>query len=350
MSPVFCRIRMNSIGYFAGANGTKGFVCYFGEVIKNLSSVYILKGGCGCGKSALMKKIAAEAEKRGLGVERIYCASDPQSLDGVVVPALSVGVVDGTSPHDISPRLPGAADSIINLGECWDSEKLRARVLDIKALTDKKEGAIIRAYSLFAAVGSLQKERDRLLETAVLWEKMSAAAARLLRKTASVNEEFSSNIRLREAFCSTGTVTAPSFGEKNTVALKDSYGIAYLFLEQLLAAAYGKGLGVTVSPSALEPHKIGALLVEDTGELYCVDNSAAKPINLERFLDKQRLSDIKAKLRFLGKAIKSLKEEARQSMAESRKAHLELEAIYTPAMNFREVDIITEKLIKEIFA
>lgn len=340
-----------STGYFGGANGERGFVSYFEGALGEARHLYILKGGCGCGKSALMKKVAAEAEKRGEAVERIYCASDPESLDGVFLPQRGAAVADGTAPHELSPRLPGVADRLVNLGEFWDAKQLRAKRGTVKALTEKKEAAMNRAYSLFAAVGCLEEEKQKLLEGAVLWEKMNAAAVRLIKQSAPAGGEFCATVRPRQAFCSKGLVTAPRYGESRTISLKDSYGIAHLFLEQMLAAAYGRGLRVKVSPTALSPCKLGGLLLEDTGVLFAAEAAPqSKPVNMERFLDKEKLSAVRGKLRFICKTVAALLEEARLAMAESRAAHAALEDIYTPTMDFSKVDEVTEEIIKEIFA
>ena len=339
-----------STGYFAGANGERGFVSYFEGALAPCKRVYILKGGCGCGKSGLMRRLAATAEKRGEVVERLYCAADPDSLDGVVFTGRGVAIADGTAPHELSPKLPGAADRLINLGEFWDGTVLQAKRDKIKALTDKKQGAMSRAYSLLAAMGCLEAERQKLIEGAVLWDKMHAAAMRIVKKM-TPGTEFCATVRQRSVFCHKGLVSAPDYGEECTVPLKDSLGISHLFLEQLLAAAYSRGLKVQVSPSALSPDRIGALLFEDTGVLYAAEEMPqSKPLNLERFVDKSKLAAVRGKLKLLGKWVGALKEEGRIAMAESRAAHAALEDIYVPTMDFSAVDALTERLAEEIFA
>ena len=115
------------IKYFLGANTHGGFFSLFDELYFPLfdGRLYVIKGGPGTGKSSVMKKVASEAEKRGFEVERIYCSSDPSSLDGVIIPALKTAVADGTSPHVIEPKYPGAVEQIVNLGDCWDTAFLR---------------------------------------------------------------------------------------------------------------------------------------------------------------------------------------------------------------------------------
>ena len=114
---------------FLGANTPQGFISFFDELYNPYENcrAYIIKGGPGTGKSTLMKKVCAEAESRGYAVEKVYCSSDPDSLDGLIVPEVGVSIADGTSPHTLEPRFPGACENIINLGECWDKDSLRCK-------------------------------------------------------------------------------------------------------------------------------------------------------------------------------------------------------------------------------
>ncbi|MEG2679595.1 MAG: hypothetical protein RR949_06600, partial [Oscillospiraceae bacterium] len=63
------------------------------------AAIYYLKGGPGCGKSTLMNAVGRQARDAGLDAEYILCSGDPDSLDGIVIPALGVAVADGTAPH-----------------------------------------------------------------------------------------------------------------------------------------------------------------------------------------------------------------------------------------------------------
>ena len=89
------------IQYFLGANSAEGFVSLYDELIdeSQASAVYILKGGPGCGKSTLMKKVGEEMEKEGYAVEYILCSGDPGSIDGVFLPEKAAAIMDGTAPH-----------------------------------------------------------------------------------------------------------------------------------------------------------------------------------------------------------------------------------------------------------
>jgi hypothetical protein len=85
--------------YFASANSSQGFVSYFEYVLKGAEKVYVIKGGPGCGKSTFMKKIGEDLLNAGYDVEFVWCSSDKDSLDGIVVPEMKFAMVDGTAPH-----------------------------------------------------------------------------------------------------------------------------------------------------------------------------------------------------------------------------------------------------------
>ena len=96
--------RHDSIDFFLGATTPAGFKGYF-EPLRHEPGMqmYLIKSGPGCGKSTLMKRLARAAEQRGELTQRIHCASDPDSLDGVILPGQHRAIVDATAPHVVEP-------------------------------------------------------------------------------------------------------------------------------------------------------------------------------------------------------------------------------------------------------
>ena len=89
------------VQFYLGANAPSGFYSLYDQLIDpdQAQDVMILKGGPGCGKSSLMRKVGAAMEEQGLAVECIQCSGDPDSLDAVIIPTLATAIVDGTAPH-----------------------------------------------------------------------------------------------------------------------------------------------------------------------------------------------------------------------------------------------------------
>ena len=113
--------------FFLGANSCKGFESHFSDCYDARDGwcAYIIKGGPGTGKSSFMRHFASHAIQKGEEVILCPCSSDPESLDGVILPRKKTVLLDGTAPHVVEPSFPGVCEEIINLGEFWDAEKLK---------------------------------------------------------------------------------------------------------------------------------------------------------------------------------------------------------------------------------
>ncbi|HRW12307.1 MAG TPA: hypothetical protein P5549_04220 [Syntrophomonas sp.] len=122
---------------FPGANSCYGFFSFYDQIVPpQVKTKVILKGGPGTGKSTFMKSIADDLGSQQIEAECHWCSSDNNSLDAVVGGHGQVCILDGTSPHVVDPRYPGAVDRIINLGEYWDASLLKKNRADIEKLTD----------------------------------------------------------------------------------------------------------------------------------------------------------------------------------------------------------------------
>ena len=95
---------------FLGAATPLGAVDFIPELTAGLERRYFIKGRPGTGKSTMLRKLAAEAESRGLHVEIYHCGFDPLSLDMMIVRELSLAVLDSTAPPRALPEPPGRSD------------------------------------------------------------------------------------------------------------------------------------------------------------------------------------------------------------------------------------------------
>jgi len=137
--------------FFPGANSAYGFYSFYEYLYSSaVAKVFILKGGPGTGKSTLIHRIGEEMRKGGFDVEYHYCSANPRSLDGMVVPALDVAMLDGTAPHVVDPIYPGVVEEIINLGAFWDERLLKKNEGAIRTLVDGIKPLYRQAYVYLA--------------------------------------------------------------------------------------------------------------------------------------------------------------------------------------------------------
>ena len=145
---------------FPGAMGPEGFISCFDHLIpeRQLRRKLILKGGPGVGKSTFMRRMHASLCEGGTPSTLYFCSGDPDSLDAIAIPNLGLLVLDGTAPHSIDPQIPGARDSIINLGSCLDEATMRPRLPHIRACMTDHAAATARARAALSASWALKKD------------------------------------------------------------------------------------------------------------------------------------------------------------------------------------------------
>ena len=145
---------MKEISIFLGANTGRGFRSLYEEYIGSLTPerLYILKGSAGCGKSGLMKRVAARAAQGGQRVIRVLCSGDPDSLDGVVLPEAGIAFFDGTSPHVLEPALTGERGFYADLSRFFTSP-----AEGLEAWEEAYREHYRKAYRFLAAAGSLEE-------------------------------------------------------------------------------------------------------------------------------------------------------------------------------------------------
>lgn len=344
--------------YFLGGTSPSGFFSRFSDII-NTQGYYtiILKGGPGTGKSTLMKKIAEEFSD--CSVHLYYCSSDIKSLDAVVIEEKKLIVVDGTAPHVFDPVYPGAAQEIVNLGEYWDSKKLResSEKIIITANENQKLHARVRAY--VKAFSSVNDDIYAIGTDALNKEKLGAYTSRLCRKAISRSRSGEGKIVYRQlsAFTTENYITQKLTGDYSIYVLNDDYfaGSDY-FLRQAADYIVSHGHEAIVSECTMHKSPVYEHVVsESAGVAFlssnffnkCQETSSAV-INFKRFYNKEKLASKKHRFSFDKKATLQLSEEAAQILSEALYTHDELEKYYIEAIDFDKLGKFSSKLIKRI--
>lgn len=343
--------------YFAASNSGAGFVSYYGEIFDSarFGRMYLIKGGPGTGKSSLMRRVAAEAERRGMAVRRYACSSDPDSLDAIAVEG-KFAMLDATSPHTRDTVLPGAADELIDLGRFWDAGQLARARREITALGQRKQSAYTRAYGWLAGVQACQRNTLRILEGCADHAKLRRAVSRCLHGLTAGEGRFtpalidSVGMRGRVCFDSTHADAARAF------VLTGTRGGGDLFLREAAVQGRALGLDAEVAWDPVNPAQVSA--IRFTGDnVAFLDEACAgdvregdKRINMERFWLPDRLRAARTELRHAARCREQLMGGASLAFADARDAHFALEQIYVAAMDFAALNAYRDELIGRIFA
>ena len=348
--------------YFLGANTPVGFYSLYSGLLppEEARGLYILKGGPGCGKSTLMKKLSRRAGELGLKREEILCSGDPDSLDALILPELGSAVADGTSPHALEARFPGVVDHYVNLEPCYDSKGLQAVREEIFRSKKEYQEAYRRAYRCLEGAAALAEDDRRPLLTGELEEKLRLRARSVARR--EFPKAKGTPGRVRQRFLSTptcrGTVTLWDTAKEScgrVWLLADRWGFAHEFLTALTAEAVERGLSPVVCPDPMAPDRMLHLLLPEIGAAFLTEGEGfgAKPyrrLRLESMADPELLLKNRPMLRFSRRVEEELKAQAVRELEKAKAGHDRLEAFYHPFVDFEGVEKLGKALEEDIFS
>ncbi len=346
------------ISYFLGANAPGGFYSLYDELVDrtDAKAVYILKGGPGCGKSTLMRRVAARAEAAGQPVEYILCSGDPDSLDAILLPAQKAAIVDGTAPHVIEPKLPGVVDHYVNMGDCYRTEELPPLREEISRLMTGYKACYPRAYRCLSAADDINFDCRSILLTRELEEKLARRAKGVITRQLHTKAEGTgkTETRLLSALTCKGYVCPWETVQnqcKQVVELEDTYGFGSLFLTPLAAAAQAMGHDTVLCPDPMAPDRLAHLLLPGLGLAFVTStpelpypDKAHRRIRVDAMLSQDLLRRSRPRLRFARKVSAALTEEAVTSLAQAKALHDELEALYNPHVDFDRVAALADNI------
>lgn len=352
--------------FFFGATSAQGFHSFYHELYDPHDGwfAYILKGGPGTGKSSIIRAVIERLAAQQVPCERIACSSDPHSLDGAIFHKAKVCIADGTAPHVLEPRFPGAVEETIHLAAYWDKAQLLQNRAQIISLSEKNSTYHKRCQQYVSAAATLKADVLRLSAPHVDTQKVSRYAQRILAKEfpapngriGTESHRFLSAVTPLGLYVHFETVSALC---ERVYVFEDALGAASAqLLLRLRRYALGNGLDVISCPCPLLPH--GApehLFVPQLGLCFFTANRyhpadfpGAKQVRTGRFMHNEELRPLRGRLAFTRRAQRELVDEAVVAMRGAKDLHDALEAHYVQAMDFAFMPALSERIAAEILA
>lgn len=351
--------------YFAGGNTARGFHSLYDSNLKGLERLFILKGGPGTGKSSLMKKIGNEWVEKGFDIELLHCSSDNNSIDGILIPALGVGIVDGTAPHVIEPKAPGAIEEYINLGEAWDRRTLSLHKKVIQSLTSQISSSFQRAYATFKEALEIHDDWENIYINSMDFNKADQLTNKLIQ-TFFGKMKLNKRADVRHRFLGAATPTgAVDFVPNLTEEISKRYFIKgrpgsgkSTMLKRIAAAAEERGVDTEIYHCGFDPNSLDMVILRELGiaifdstapHEYFPSRDGDEIIDLYEILIAPGTDDIYADIiERIAARYKNKMTEATSYLAKAKELHDELEEIYISAMDFSAVDNIQGKIGEQI--
>ena len=305
-----------------------------------------------------MRDVAECGEKNGWRSEYIYCSSDPNSLDAVVLyrsPNESVALLDATAPHVYEPSCPGAREEIVNLGDFWNAEMLSDRIEEIEKLNREKGEAYRRAYRFLAGLGEMSKNRDGLVAPYIRREKIAAFAERLMQNVPR-EKAFTPRPALIHSIGMRGEVGFDTYfaDARKLYVIEDCRGAAQYLMAELGRIAAELQLAVRISHDPVEPEKLDGIFLRGSGIAFVVCKAAEceyprKKINMRRFVDTASMRGVRTELNYTERMRRAMRGGAIDALEKVSEIHFKIEDIYMSAMDFAAKEAFTKSFCAKLF-
>lgn len=348
---------------FLAANSGEGFVSHFADNydLNYGWRAYIIKGGPGTGKSSFMKYIVIKATDNGLNVELCPCSSDPDSLDGVIIKDIKVIIIDGTAPHVVEPELVGVCEEIINIGEFWNSNKLRQKAKEIIEVTKANKKYHKTAAAYISAAGELIYDNFKLSKRFMDKAKCENFAFKMASHLLPKKEKISPKewVRFIGGVTPKGVVAFKSTVEdfyKNIIVFDDKYGtVANLIMQKVRTTALEHGYEIITIKNPFLPSKlIDHILIPELSLAivreyeYIKFGEQHRRIHARRFYNINILRECRTRLTFNRRVTRELLLGAIETLQNAKAVHDKLEQYYIDAMDFNAMTLFAEQKADEI--
>lgn len=357
------------IKYFPGGNTSEGYVSFFDKIISwpEAEKIIIIKGGPGIGKSTLLKNLLQDLEKEDISIELLYCTSDTNSLDGIIVNRKRA-IFDGTEPHALETKYPSCIDEILDFGQFLDKKNLKGKKSDIVSIKNDITRKYKCAYSYLKSIKIINDNLNDLFE--IYFDNVYH------NEVDKIYSEIFSNIERkntppRERHMFASAITADGFVNHydllfnkldRRIILRGALdSVSSAFMDSIRRFALQKGLDVDAFHCPLNPKSIEGILIPELGcgfiafsKWYPFNDKNLKNADNDITIDfcaqlplfrKRELEDIidtnsNANTILLNNAIKKLKE--------ARIYHNTLESIYAKNMDFNKINIRRQHIYNEL--
>ena len=339
--------------YFLGGTSPAGFATSFWQEQQQAYGFY-LKGGPGTGKSTLLKKFAAAFADEDVSV--YHCASDPHSLDAVVLEQRGIFAADATAPHTAETALPHVTGTLVDLAEGLDAERLYPHRTEIMRIYRENQAAHQQARKGIAGIAAMEESITAAGNAALYREKLRQFAARFAKRLLPKENGQTGRLLHRQSTALTplGNCTwIPK--DYDLILLHDPANAASAELLTLLserAVQAGTVCEVTHALTQNGQPPVQILLPEQHIAVASADSLSGigmqepvSEIRMQRFYDSTALRSHKGMVQFCRRSAEGLTARVGGILADALDIHDALEAYYISALDRTFLDRKAAELI-----
>jgi len=353
--------------FYPGGNTSYGFYSFYDFIIdKDATRIFCIKGGPGVGKSTFMKAIGQAMLEKGFDIELHNCSSDNNSIDGLVIPALKIALIDGTAPHIVDPKNPGAVDEIIHLGDFWNEEGIRANKSEVLS-SNARVGRLFKiAYCSLKEAKVVHDEWESYITESMDFAPVNKITRYVANEVfAGVEPDFSQVAKARHLFGSAITPQGAAnklnsilLEVKNVYILRGEPGTGKSrFIGKMLDRAQEMGIDTEVYHCPLDPEKFDFLVIPKLKVAFINGTDPLKvnlskftttEIDFDQFLDPDKLDTYEKEIDSCKERFWEAYHRGIEYISQAKKVHDEMEEYYIPNMNFAGINAKRGEILSRI--
>ena len=346
--------------FFLGGASPAGFETAFWHDHQNAFGFY-LKGGPGTGKSTLLKKLAAAFSAESVSV--YHCASDPHSLDAVVLEDRGIFAADATAPHEASTPLPGITGCMTDLAEGLHADLLLPHKQEIFSLYQENQAAHACAKKGFAGIGAMEDAAAEIGLSALDHPKLLHFARRFAKRLLPADACAPAVMHDRQAAAITplGRCMLIPDGFDRILLQDPAFAASEHLLQTLADAAANAGVPCEITRSQTRTNRPPVLLLLPSLHLAVITDAAddsgcgnpepQKPVSvirMQRFYDPAILRDHRNLLRFCRKTAGTITAQTVKLLMQALRIHDALESYYIRAIDHAFLDAKADAIISAV--
>lgn len=352
--------------YYAGSNSSVGFYSLYDDIFRGLHRLYILKGGVGTGKSTFMRKIGLVYMDLGYNLEYYHCSLDNQAIDGLIIPDLKIGFVDGTYPHMIDPIYPGVVEKIIDLSQYQNDRFLLKHKEKIMAFTDEMKENLKSAHKIFKEAKEIHWKKEEIYLSVMDFNKANQVIEDLKNELFSVPfKKDEQQVFTKRFFGASTPKGAVNFIDNITEGLDKRYIIKgrpgsgkSTLMKKIAHYASECGLSIEYYPCALDPNSLDMIIIPKLS-IAIIDGTAPHIVDpyrkndqvIDMFalcMDKNVEIDRQVELTQLNTDYKLKMAHGINYLSEAKRLHDKLKEYSHEAMDFKAIDAKRNDIVAEL--
>lgn len=264
----------------------------------------------------------------------------------------------------MEPLLPGGCETVINLGEFWNSQLLYGRREEINRVNSAYRSCHAQATRYLSAAAAFMGDIINCAGEHTDFNKIDRFVQNFVQRELKIKKDGEKrgkkHIRLLSAVTPEGVVfygdTLTAFAQRVFVFEDEYFAASRHFMQRLEKILLNSGAEIISCPSPMYPENTAdQIIIPSIKAAVTVKNKfvpfkgeAYRTYHAKRFTDYEALSQNRQKLTFCKKAARDFIGFAANSMENAREIHNGLEEIYKSAMNFETLNNFTEELIGNI--